>query len=174
MTREEILKIQFSDKFIERMKEFIDVPDDFVIKMQNDVEQAYYTYGPTRENAVNGLIDMVGSAERNIRKFRKTGNQDYLVAVAVYSMIEFMFPQKERKMGQIEFPNFDLDEVQVIEQKLIPALQLGKNLGLTVTIACYAVHRFLNPRDGEFYRCTGSSESAGIDGMSIRELREGY
>nr|DAW96146.1 MAG TPA: hypothetical protein [Bacteriophage sp.] len=37
-------------------------------------------------------------------------------------------------------------------------------------VANYAMFRFKYPKDGEFFKTTGSEESAGIDGMCVNEL----
>lgn len=39
-------------------------------------------------------------------------------------------------------------------------------------VANYAMFRFKYPKEGEFFKTTGSDESAGIDGVCVKELME--
>jgi len=39
-------------------------------------------------------------------------------------------------------------------------------------VANYAMFRFKYPKEGEFFKTTGSDESAGIDGVCVNELME--
>lgn len=86
------------------------------------MEVSYYKYGPIKENYTKGLIDCIKTLEKCLKKYKETGNTEYLCDVANYCMIEFMYPQ----------------------------------------------HR------AAYFKATDSSESAGIEGMSIKEIQDKY
>lgn len=76
-SREEILRKDFSEAF--------------VTKMKNAIEMSYYKYG----NA-NKTYPELAQAHKCIRErlelYEKTHNTEYLVDVANFAMLEFMFP----------------------------------------------------------------------------------
>ena len=76
-TREEILNKDFSEAFIN--------------KMRNAIVMSYYKYG----NA-NKTYPELAQAPKCIRErlelYEKTHNTDYLIDVANFAMLEFMFP----------------------------------------------------------------------------------
>ena len=57
-----------------------------------------------------------------------------------------------------------------IIQKCIDKFKETKNVEYLIDVANYAMFRFMYPKDGEFYRPTDSSESAGISGISQKEI----
>ena len=77
MTREEILRKDFSEAF--------------VTKMKNAIEMSYYKYG----NA-NKTYPVLAQAYKCVRErldlYEKTHNTEFLVDAANFAMIEFMFP----------------------------------------------------------------------------------
>jgi hypothetical protein len=78
VTNEDILKTEFSPKFMELMK--------------NRMIMSFYKYGPVRQNAGDKLVNEVESLKLRLKKYEQTGNTEYLVDVANFAMIEFMFP----------------------------------------------------------------------------------
>lgn len=81
MTREEILQTEYSAEFDEKRK--------------NSMEMSYYKYGELRKNYSGSQpnVDAIKSLEMRLEKYKETGNTDYLVDVANFAMIEYMFPQ---------------------------------------------------------------------------------
>jgi hypothetical protein len=77
-TKEEILKTEFSQVFAQ--------------KMSNAMLLSFYKYGAVAE-AYPEKIDAIGSLMKRLRKYAETGNIEYLVDVANFSMIEFMHPR---------------------------------------------------------------------------------
>ena len=61
---------------------------------KNRVKTSYFKYGPVATNFGQGLVSAMGSLEKCLEKYRKTGNTEYLCDAANYCMFEFMFPQK--------------------------------------------------------------------------------
>lgn len=59
---------------------------------KNRVEQSFYKYGPAKENYKNKLSDALANHELAIKKYRETGNTEYLCDAANYLMFEFMWP----------------------------------------------------------------------------------
>lgn len=57
-------------------------------------------------------------------------------------------------------------------KKNLQKFEETKNLEYLVDVANYAMFRFMYPQEGEFYKPTDSNESAGVDGVTINELKE--
>ena len=100
---ERILKTEYSKDFDEKRKQAVVV--------------SYYKYGKVKDNFGLENVDAIGSLEKCLKKFKETGNTEYLIDVANYAMFRYMYPKK-----------------------------------------------------GEYFKHTDSNESAGIDGMSVKEM----
>ena len=76
------------------------------------------------------------------------------------------------KYGSVE-DNFGacggVDAIETIKMCL-EKFEKTKNVEYLVDVANYAMFRFMYPKDGEFYKPTDSSESAGIYGFSQKEM----
>lgn len=79
-TREEILKEDFSE--------------DFVNKMKNAIETSYYKYGHAKKTYPE-LAKACSCIQERMNLYFQTRNKDYLVDVANFAMLEFMFPAFE-------------------------------------------------------------------------------
>ena len=77
MDREEILKNDFSQEFINKMK--------------NAIETSHYKYGWARKTYPE-LAQAYKCARERLDLYIKTGNKDYLVDVANFAMLEFLYP----------------------------------------------------------------------------------
>lgn len=77
---EEILQTEYSKPFDEcRKKAMIN---------------SYYKYGPARKNySEHKCMDAVGNIRARLEAYERTGNTEYLVDVANFAMLEFMYPQ---------------------------------------------------------------------------------
>lgn len=76
-TRESILKRDFSEEFI--------------IKMKNAIELSHYKYGWMSETYPE-LAQAVKCIQERLDLYNKTHNLDYLVDVANFAMIEYKYP----------------------------------------------------------------------------------
>lgn len=76
-SREEILKEDFSEKFVNSMK--------------NAMETSYYKYGHAKKTYPE-LAQAYKCIQQRLELYLKTHNSDYLVDIANFAMIEFMFP----------------------------------------------------------------------------------
>ncbi len=65
---------------------------DFVEKMKNAMVLSFYKYGRVSD-AYPHKVDAVASLMDRLRKYTGTGNTEFLVDVANFAMIEFMFPR---------------------------------------------------------------------------------
>ena len=76
------------------------------------------------------------------------------------------------KYGSVE-NNFGkyggVDAIETIKM-CIEKFEKTKNVEYLIDVANYAMFRFMYPKEGEFYRPTDSSESAGIYGFSQKEM----
>lgn len=75
---DKILQTEFSSRFAELMK--------------NAMTVSYYKYGKVSD-AYPHKVDAMGSLAERIVKYAETGNTEYLVDVANFAMIEFMYPR---------------------------------------------------------------------------------
>lgn len=66
--------------------------EEFDKLRKNRVEVSYYKYGAARDNFASGRVDVIGSLELCLEKFKKTGNTEYLLDVANYAMFRYMYP----------------------------------------------------------------------------------
>ena len=80
MDNAEILRQEYCEEFDERRKKAMVC--------------SYYKYGPIKENFQKGLVDAIGSLKKNLKKFEETGNTEYLVDVANYAMLRYMYPKE--------------------------------------------------------------------------------
>ena len=79
-TREEILRRSFSESFVNKMK--------------NAIETSHYKYGWASKTYPE-LAQAYKSAQARLDLYLKTHNTEYLVDVANFAMLEFMFPAFE-------------------------------------------------------------------------------
>lgn len=77
LTREEILKRNFSEPFIQ--------------KMRNAIETSYYKYG-VASLTYPELAQAYKCIKQRLKLYEETHNTEYLVDVANFAMLEFMFP----------------------------------------------------------------------------------
>lgn len=75
--REEILKRDFSNDFIEKMK--------------NAIEMSHYKYGFASKTYPE-LAQAYKCAEERLEAYKKTHNKEFLVDVANFVMLEFLYP----------------------------------------------------------------------------------
>lgn len=76
-TREDILRRDFSTAFVEKMK--------------NAIEMSHYKYGWASKTYPE-LAQAHKCIEERLALYRKTHNTEYLVDVANFAMLEFMYP----------------------------------------------------------------------------------
>jgi hypothetical protein len=147
-TIEEILKTEYSVEFDKlRQTRATTYSERFDELRKNRVCEGYYKYGPARDNAP--LTDNLKNAARCLVKYNETGNTEYLVDRANYLMFEFMYPQSNE----------------------------GEADRVLADWANAAMYEFMEPtRGGAYFEATPSEQSAGREGVTIRELeayREG-
>ncbi|MGN9163181.1 hypothetical protein [Clostridium sulfidigenes] len=76
---EQVLQIEYSEEFDKLRK--------------NRMFVSYHKYGPIKNNYGEGLISSVENLEIRLKKYKETGNTEFLVDVANFAMIEFMYPK---------------------------------------------------------------------------------
>ena len=76
-TREEILKKDFSEAF--------------VTKMKNAIEMSHYKYGWANKTYPE-LAQAYKCIEERLNLYLSTHNKDYLIDIANFAMLEFMYP----------------------------------------------------------------------------------
>ena len=63
----------------------------FQTRMLQAMEVSYHKYGKVSD-AYPLLVNAIESLKKRLRLYEETGNQDYLVDIANFAMIEFMHP----------------------------------------------------------------------------------
>lgn len=104
MNQHDILKTEYSERFD--------------VLRKNAMETSYYKYGPLKKNYKEySCMDAVGNLKRRLEEYEKTGNTEFLVDVANFAMIEFMYPQhkdahyKATDSGAVDTVGFGVNEV---------------------------------------------------------------
>lgn len=81
-TVNDILKTEYYERF-----------DDI---RKNMMVTSYYKYGPVKDNYDKyKSINPIGSLEKRLKKYKETGNTEFLADIANFAMIEFMYPSIE-------------------------------------------------------------------------------
>lgn len=75
----QVLKTEYSDKFDEMRK--------------NAMVVSYHKYGEAKKNYARDTVPVkaVDNIIARLEKYQQTGNKDYLVDIANFAMLEFMF-----------------------------------------------------------------------------------
>lgn len=68
--------------------------DDFDEKRKHAMIMSFYKYGKASLNYPQN-VDAIASLKKRLELYEQTGNSDYLVDVANFAMLEFMFPRRE-------------------------------------------------------------------------------
>jgi hypothetical protein len=79
--KDEILKTEYCEEFDKLRK--------------NRMATSYFKYGEIKDNYGDKLINAIENLEIRLEKYKKTGNTEYLLDVANFAMIEYMYPQHE-------------------------------------------------------------------------------
>ncbi|MGM9972637.1 MAG: hypothetical protein ACI33K_01145 [Clostridiaceae bacterium] len=81
MELERILKSEYSEEF-DRLR-------------KNRMSTSYFKYGPIKTNYGESLVSALENLEIRLRKYKETGNKEFLVDIANFAMIEFLYPSLE-------------------------------------------------------------------------------
>lgn len=76
-SKEEILRRDFSDGFVNKMK--------------NTIEMSHYKYGWASETYPR-LAQCYKCIQQRLEYYEKTHNKDYLIDIANFAMLEFLYP----------------------------------------------------------------------------------
>lgn len=73
--------------------------------------------------------------------------------------------------SRTNFATGNIDAIGCLE-KCLEKFKETKNLDYLIDVANYAMFRYMYPQEGEFFERTSSDESAGIVGISEKELEQ--
>jgi hypothetical protein len=110
------------------------------------------------------LAGDVGALSNRILKKDYSGKFDMLRKASVITS-HYKYGPVENNFGT----NGGVDAIKTLEMCL-DKFKETKNTEYLVDVANYAMFRFMFPKDGEFYKPTDSSQSAGISGISQKEM----
>lgn len=82
---------KFNDLVIKQSAPDSEISLKFIQGMANRMGVSYYKYGAVREGYPVAL-DAIASLKQRLDKYEETGNTEWLIDVANFAMIEFMFP----------------------------------------------------------------------------------
>lgn len=84
---------------------------------------SFYKYGPLKDNYKNyKCLDAIENLLIRLNKYRETGNTEYLIDVANFAMIEFMYPSIEGAKyvptdnSDCELAGFSINEIRNKEE----------------------------------------------------------
>lgn len=101
---DKILQTEYSEKFDSLRKKAM--------------QMSYYKYGKVKDNYKSyKLVSAIGSLEMRLREYQKTGNAEYLIDIANFAMIEFMYPQHKDSHYKPTDGGIALDGMSVNEIK---------------------------------------------------------
>ena len=103
-SREEVLKTEYSERFDKLRKDAM--------------ETSFYKYGPNKKDySEYKCMDAIANLKKRLQAYEETGNTEFLIDVANFAMIEFMYPQKEgayykpTDSGAVETIGFGINEL---------------------------------------------------------------
>lgn len=102
---DEILKSEYCEEFDKLRK--------------NRMATSYFKYGAIKDNYGERLIDAIDNLEIRLEKYKKTGNMEYLVDIANFAMIEYMYPQHEKAYFNATDSEDNLEGMTINELKEI-------------------------------------------------------
>lgn len=80
---------------------------------------SFYKYGPLKKNyQEHQCMDAIGNLKKRLEAYEETGNTEFLVDVANFAMIEFMYPERvgayyeATDSGAVENVGFGVNELQ--------------------------------------------------------------
>lgn len=100
----DILETEYNNRFDEIRK--------------NMMVMSYYKYGPLKKNyKTERTINAIGSLEKRLEAYKRTGNTELLADIANFAMIEFMHPQHENAHyeatdGTYKIDGFGVNEIE--------------------------------------------------------------
>jgi len=105
MSTQDILKTEWSTRFENLQK----------LAMEN----SFYKYGPLKDNyGKYECMEAIANLKKRLEAYEETGNTEFLVDVANFAMIEFMFPKhpnahyKGTDSGAVETVGFGINETK--------------------------------------------------------------
>lgn len=69
-----------------------EVSKDFIIGMIDRMTVSFHKYGRVSDGYEDGAINAVASLQERLELYLEDGNTEWLIDVANFAMIEFMFP----------------------------------------------------------------------------------
>ena len=106
------------DKSIEKILE-TEYSKEFDKIRQNMMVMSFYKYGAMKENYGKfKCMDALGNIEKRLKKYKETGNTEFLADVANFAMIEFMYPSIDGAKyiptdnGACEISGFSINEIR--------------------------------------------------------------
>lgn len=180
-TREQILKRSFSTEFICKVRETsdiigaLDTTNEFIERMQNAIELSHYKYGwPSK--TYPELAIAWKCAEQRIYKYRETHNLEYLVDVANFLMLEYMFPyNKEKAVTYMDiYPSIcDANDRYIDKcENLINAYKESNDMNHLICACSMVLFEYNVPMYMDaFYKSEDSDKSCGLaGGISYKQL----
>lgn len=70
--------------------------EQFDVLRKKAMLTSFYKYGPVKDNYSRvKCLDAIGNLRKRLDKYLETGNTEFLIDVANFAMIEFMYPSVE-------------------------------------------------------------------------------
>lgn len=177
-SNEAVLRRDWSTEFIKTMKNksqgIITWSDEFVEKMQKSILLSHEKYG-WMSKTYPELAQAIKCAAERVVAYQKTHNKDYLIDIANFAMIEYMYPSgKKAHFYKTTFTACDpSDNLACMADRLQSYLDMENKLYL-VDLAAYAMQEYVNPSyDDAHYTPGDSDKSTGLaGGISYKQMME--
>ena len=174
----DILKTEYAVSFDKKCFDIL--PEDlrssyserFIDLRKRAMVTSYFKYGKLSQNASNEAYSFIESLRLRYDKAVSSCNTEFLVDVANYCMMIYMFPEKGWKYSEVAdirdlFLDISIDGVY----NCIKLAECFSNVAYLVPAAVICMLLFVSPPEGWSYKKTDSDESCGIVGYSINEIR---
>lgn len=173
-----VLSRDWSTEFIKVMKSrgegIAEWSDEFVEKMQKAILLSHEKYG-WMSKTYPELAQAANCAAERIVAYQKTHNKDYLIDIANFAMIEYMYPCcRKAHFFDTTFVACDpSDSLACMADRLQSYFDTG-NKNYLVEIAFYAMCEYTNPSyDDAHYTPGDTDKSVGLaGGISYKQLKE--
>jgi hypothetical protein len=143
--------IRLSDRSLYKAYDLSGINYKFQDRMAQAMTVSYHKYGPVAE-AYPHKVNAISSLKKRLKLYKETGNGDYLIDVANFAMIEFMFPANEKafydKVDELLLDNANtLDYIDMY----LDSYKMFGDMNLLILVAAIAKREYYHPSHEAFH-----------------------
>ena len=172
-----VIQTEDSPRFHELMWDSVNDPK-FHERMRQSMTVSFYKYGPVKD-AYPHKVNALASLGKRLKLYVETANRDYLVDVANFAMIEFMFPSLDGVVDEpLQKQPINITTIENIAE-FVGMYRETKNVNCLVGAASVAMIEFSTPTlcgshdtptdggEGRYWHAGGRSTEKRNDGQRI-------